>query len=126
MTKYEEDEDEKDGSYPKNLGSGGGIISLIILIAICWWGYNSFIKKDYSKPWWEGVASQKVCSTGDNQNCYTLSVYSDGQAIESISFPNGGYVRGDSECFKAASFSGYDQFCRFFDQQGRKWDVIPV
>lgn len=120
------DDDEREERHNNNAGTGGGIVSLIIVIALCWWGYNHFIKKDYSKPWWKGTASQKVCSTEGNENCYTLSVYSDGETIDTINFPNGGYLSGDSECFEAASFYDYDQFCRFYDQQGRKWDVIPL
>lgn len=116
----------EDENYNSNSTTGGSLIGLIIIVAICWWGYNHFIKKDYSKPWWEGTAAQEVCSTGDSQTCYRLSVYSDGEGIDTIYFPDGGYLSGDSECFEAASIYNYDHFCRFYDQEGRLWDVIPL
>ena len=120
-------DDDNERQYSgNNANRGGGILGLIVIIALCWWGYNHFVKKDYSKPWWKGAATQRVCATGYNQDCNNQLVYSNGDSIDSISFPNGGYLHGYSECFEAASFYEYDQFCRFYDQQGRKWDVTPL
>ena len=45
----DEDEYERE-SRNKHSNTGSGIVSLIIVIALCWWGYNHFVKKDYLKP----------------------------------------------------------------------------
>lgn len=87
---------------------------------------KSVNKPDYSKPWWEGAEVQQVCTSDGSEKCYTLHVTSDGESITQVSFPNGGYLYGDSECHEAADIYTYDQFCRFYDQEGRKWDVIPA
>jgi hypothetical protein len=117
------------------MSSVGGIIVIIIVIGLGWlaWdklvvpGYEKYVKK-YDKPWWSGTEAQQVCGTGENQSkCYTLQVSSDGEAIDTITFPNGGYLYGDSVCYKAAEgLYSFDRFCRFWDQEGRQWDVNPL
>jgi hypothetical protein len=89
-------------------------------------GWDKYVKK-YDKPWWSGTALQEVCTTGDTQKCYTLQVSSDGENIGTVYFPNGGYLYGDSECYQAAKdLYDFDRFCRFWDQEGRRWDINPL
>lgn len=106
----------------------GGLIGLVIIIVIGVWVYNNLFKgDDYSKPWWEGSAVQQVCPTfDDGEQCYYLTVVSDGEQVTGVNFKNGGYLYGSSECHKAAEdLYDYDRFCRFWDQENRKWDISP-
>lgn len=108
-------------------------VFVFILIIIWTWnkllipGWDKYVKK-YDKPWWSGTEYQKVCGTEEYEDkCYTLAVYSDGESIDTIYFDNGGYLNGESECFKAASgLYDFERFCRFYDQESRLWDVIPL
>ena len=120
----DDDEIESQKILNSSGTSGAGIISLIIIIALCWWGYSLLFKKDYSKPWWNGVANQEVCDAFDGNQCYTLSVNSDGQKITQVNFPNGGYITpASSSCDKEASGG---KFCTFFEDNGKEWDVFPL
>lgn len=111
----------------------GGIVTIAFIIMAGWlvWtkvavpAYEKYVKK-YDKPWWSGVQDMKVCQAFGNENCYTVPVSSNGEEIVSISFPNGGYLTAyDSECAKAASFYDFDRFCRMWDSENRKWDILP-
>lgn len=122
------DENDAQSQYHS---SGGGIIGLIIFGLIIWWAYSTFFGKDYSKPWWDGTQSLLVCdvttSNLSREYCYTLPVTSNGDYVTRVSFPNGGYlVANDSNCYEAASFYNFEQFCNVLDQQGRRWDIVPL
>jgi hypothetical protein len=115
---------DEDHEGNQHYGSGGGILGLIIFIALAWWIYSSFIKTDYSKPWWDGTANQRVCvvHNPDNDNCYTLPVTAEEDHIVQLGFPDGGYVAvASTECGKAVSFEG--QYCVITDVQGGDWQV---
>lgn len=104
--------------------SAGGVVELIIVIGLCWWGYNNFIKHDYSIPWWSGVETQEVCDAFDGSKCYILSVESDGTYVDKIYFPNGGYViPASSSCAERA---GGGRFCTFSEPNGKEWDIFPL
>jgi len=124
---YMDNEDEYERELRNNhSNAGSGIVGLIVIIALCWWGYNHFLKKDYSKPWWTGTQSMKVCDANDDDKCYTLPVSSDGKYITRVGFPNGGYIiPNSSECAEAASFYDFDSFCTFWETNGTEWDVLP-
>lgn len=136
FAKAQRKKEKEETSYiaaPTQSSNSMSLLFTVAVIALFGWlafkglGYvnNKYIKK-YDKPWWSGTKLQRVCTTGGGGNCYSLSATSDGENINIISFPNGGYLYGESECFQAASFYDYDRFCRFYDQEGRKWDVIPL
>lgn len=120
-----EDESTKD----KNSSAySGGLVGLIILIAFCLWGYNSFIKTDYSHTWWDGDSVQRICGTGNLQSfgCNDARVYSVDGKISSISVQNT-IATGYSECYKAADIYDFDRFCRFWeDGTNQKWDILPL
>lgn len=107
--------------------SGIGIFGFIFICLIAWWLYGTYIKKDYSIPWWTGSEYAKVCDASDDTKCYTLLVESNGEVITRVNFPNGGYISPSStECVKAASFYEFDQFCSITEDDGKEWDVIPL
>lgn len=103
-----------------------GILSLIILIFIGWLVYDKWIKTDYSKPWWTGTQTFRVCKVPyyDDSGCYRLPVTSDGERITRVSLPNGGYFDkiGSTTCHKAGDKS-IGRFCEFFES-GTRWDVL--
>lgn len=127
---FDDDEDTRDGDYGgNNGGSFGGLVGLIILYLIVAWFFHWWpFAKDYSKPWFEGGATQVVCSIpySDSDKCYNLLVHSNGEEIEVINFPNGGYREIDyTECSKAASFYDFDKLCKVWDTKGDVWDILP-
>lgn len=97
----------------------------VILMAVLVWAVFFRSSVDYSKPWFEGTEAQRVCS-GETGSCYNLPTYSNGEQVVQVNFPNGGYLHGESECFEAADIHEYDRFCRFTDQDGNGWDIIPL
>lgn len=100
------------------------LIAIGAWIAISW--HNTRQNEKYSKPWWTGSEYQKVCNNSGDK-CYTLAVYSDGESIEKITFPNGGYlVPSGTSCHKAAEQYTFSQFCEFVDSEGNSWDIIPI
>jgi hypothetical protein len=121
-----------DEENEKNYSTGGGIIGFIIFVLIVWWVYNSFIKTDYSKPWWEGVRVATVCERPyySLTNCYTLQVERTEDSSIKINFPNGGYVYGEvDQCYKGAKdsdFNNNERVCSIVDNEGRTWDILDV
>lgn len=107
--------------------SSSGLFGLIVFIVICVFIYNHWIKKDYSKPWWTGTATQQVCKVPyySSSDCYSLPVTAEDDRIVSLTFPNGGYFNIiDAECVKAASTYNFDQFCTFTND-GDEWEIMP-
>ncbi len=99
------------------------IIGLALMALVGWFIWSSFLATDYSKPWWTGNAHQRVCSTTGLANCYYLVVSSDGESIDGISMPNGGFIEGaSSECVKASQLKDA-RLCRMWDTNGDKWDI---
>lgn len=121
------------GIFSSIFSLGALIVGLVVVLVIGgvllnWGGslWDKYVKK-YDKPWWEGTQSQEVCATGQYEgSCYTLPVFSDGDQIYRVNFPNGGYLYGSSECYKAADIYDFDRFCRFWDQENRLWDINPL
>src|SRR3990167_9277766 len=82
---------------------------------------------DYSKPWFKGRETTIVCKKpySSDSDCYTLDVYSDGEYIDVIYFPNWGHIEAvDSECAEAASFYNFEQFCTVWDKEDNQWDIM--
>ena len=85
-----------------------------------------FLRPDYSKPWWNGNEVQKVCATTGSGNCYNLVVSSDGENVNEISLPNGGYIEAQSsECAKASQLNDA-RLCRMWDSENVKWDIMKI
>lgn len=106
-------------------------VVVVIVVAVLAWNHlvvpawEKYIVK-YDQPWWSGNEAQRVCTTTVERRCYSLVVASTGEEIETIYFPNGGYVDAyDWECMKAGSYYGFDRFCRVWDAEGQLYDVIP-
>lgn len=98
---------------------GSGLFGLIVFIAICWWGYNHFIRTD--RPWWNGEQVQYVCAIHQqgNFNCYSLYVTVEDNQIVQMSFPNGGYATiVYTNCYKSDV-----RVCDFTDSHDREWEV---
>ncbi len=125
------DDDEPAIAQYSDSSTGGGIVVLVIVILIGWWGYNHFIKTDYSKPWFKGEALVHVCKVPyySLSDCYLTSVTSDGTEIIQINFSNGGYlVNQGGECYEAAAdptFNNDKRVCTLNDDDGNRWDIAP-
>lgn len=106
-----------------------GWLGFIIFIVICVWVYNTWIKVDYSKPWFQGTKTVLACKTPyyTNDDCYHLQASSDGKTISRLHFNNGGYFDTHATCVKAATGVGYnyDRFCTFVDNDDVRWDLMP-
>ncbi|MFM9877911.1 MAG: hypothetical protein ACKVOG_08705 [Rhodoglobus sp.] len=126
-----------DSTSPPASSSSSGFgaivgVVVVILIGIFLWnqvvvpGWEKYVVK-YDKPWWNGNESMRVCEAFGDESCYSLVVGSTGEEIVSIYFPSGGYLYADDwECAKAAEgLYDYDRFCRMWDSEGRKWDILP-
>ena len=118
-----------------NMESVSRFIGFILIMLFVGWacgGIYNAIFLDYSKPWFKGAKIEKVCEVDvdSNDNCYYLTVESDGKNIFAIYFSNGGYKYGSSDCAESASFYSYKRFCKFFttNKEGRleRYDIIPT
>ena len=126
-----------------NFKKGNGIVGLIIIIAIIWFvsslfssdnssnsynssysGYSDSSSYDDSYNYdseenyhagFSGTETMEACNN-DTGNCYDLDIDSDGENIERINFPNGGWRDVDySDCD-----SGY---CTVEDEDGTEWEL---
>ena len=120
-------------SYSRGEGGFGAlvVVILVIVLGVLAWnnlivpGWEKHVMK-YDKPWWSGNETQQVCDN-TSENCYNLVVASNGEDIEAVYFPNGGYVTVyDWECNKAASMYAFDRFCTIWDSEQRTYDIIPI
>lgn len=117
------DDDEKEEWQNNYASQGGGLLGLIVLIAIGWWAYNHFFKS-YDKPWWNGTEYQKVCvvHNPNNTNCYNLPVTAEGGEVTRLGLPNGNSTLiGTMDCGEAVTFEG--RYCVIVDITGRDWQV---
>ena len=115
-----------------------GVISLALLALACWWVYDTFIKTDYSKPWWQkGESSSQLvvwcedgyCPLDDHQYTLPVHYYATEEDIHyfEISMPNGGYVDTVGRCDQAAKGAYYyDRFCTVFSDEGEKFMIAPT
>ena len=120
----DDDNDDEQQYSGNNANRGGGILGLIVIIALCWWGYNHFVKKDYSKPWWSGVTRQNVCviHVVGNLNCYYLSVSAEGRKVMSLTLLSGQYYSVTStECGYISEID--ERYCELVDSKGNEWEV---
>jgi len=120
---YEEDVYERKVQR-NNTNTGGGVVRIILIVALCWWGYNHFVKKDYSKPWWSGVGIQNVCviHVVGNLNCYSLSVSAEGKKVMSLTLPGGQYnAVVSTECGYVSEIN--ERYCEIVDSKGNEWEV---
>lgn len=104
----------------------GAIVFLGLLIGGIWWHNN---RVDYSKPWFSGIETVNACKAPYNSvdECYKLNVSSDGETLNTLYFNNGGYFNlTNVECVKAAESYSFDRFCRFIDNDGSRWDILPI
>lgn len=110
---------------------GGGLIAIVLVGVGIYWLFTSDAIEEwrYGKTWWDGVETLEVCgATPETEGqCYMLQVASEDGLPTTIYFPNGGYLTArDISCHKAADgLYSFDRFCRFWDQDGRKWDIQP-
>lgn len=103
-------------------------LAAAIVGALGWLVYSNFIATDYSKPWFEGERSVRICKIPyyDDSECMGVVAKSDGNSISQITTPSGHtFSTFDNVCHEAASFSGHDRFCRFREYNGQTWDVLP-
>ena len=129
-------DDEKELKQVRSNNSGG-FFGLLVLIVIGVLIYNHFAH-NYSKPWWNGVQSMKVCATGQNANhypgaalgneigCFSMSVTSDGSKITNLVLPEGrSLFAQNTECGKmdTSSVSPAHRWCNFYDVQDNQWEV---
>jgi len=118
-----------DDENPVRRDSGIGLGGLIILALISWFIYGHF-HKDYSKPWFSGNQAVRLCKEPyyTNDSCYRVTANSDGSEINSILFPNNGYISvAFDSCDKAASIESVDRFCEVEDpQNGDTYQVLPL
>ncbi len=42
------------------MDDGVGLIGIIVVGVLVWFGYRALHKTDYSKPWWRGTQVQRV------------------------------------------------------------------
>lgn len=102
------------------------LISLLLCGGVYWLFFVD--RTDYTKPWFRGTQTVEVCEVDvDSENdCYWLKAYSNGDKITTIYFQKGGYLSASStSCHKAASIYSYKRFCRFWDQDGDRYDINP-
>lgn len=77
---------------------------------------DSYYEENYESPvGFEGTEEMEACN-GSTGNCYDLEIDSDGEEIERINFPNGGWRDVDySDCE-----NGY---CTVEDEDGTEWEL---
>ena len=103
------------------------LIGVVVVVLFVAWLRDEEV--DYTKPWFTGDAAQRVCRMPyyDNYECYTLRVVSNGETLENIYFPKGGWISPSSvECVKAGEGLPITRFCRYSDSEGRDWEVLPL
>lgn len=124
-------------------GNGSALVGLLVFAGIAWGIVSFFSKKQeneygYTPPasvysvynttyntydgteevypvGFEGTDYMEACN-GNTGNCYDLEIDSDGENIERINFPNGGWRDVDySDCD-----NGY---CIVEDEDGTEWEL---
>lgn len=127
-----DDEDYEQREHHRNNDGGivGGIIGLIVVIAVGLWAYNSFFGKDYSKPWWNGTAYQNVCvvHNPENDTCGSIAVTVEDDRITTLSTPDGVALIATMDCGRAETDGGLagegKRYCVIGDVGGkREWQV---
>ena len=125
---------------------GNAVIGIIVFVALIWgvsslFGENSEDENEYtptsdysgySNPssydnsynygyeesypaGFSGTETMEACNS-DTGNCYDLDINSDGENIERINFPNGGWRDVDySDCD--------DGYCYVEDEDGTEWEL---
>lgn len=70
------------------------MIMIVVLVAAVsfavagWFGYSKFLKKDYSRPWWNDTTNVRACEVkGDD--CYEVMAHSDRREVNRVTFPPG-------------------------------------
>lgn len=78
--------------------------------------YDSYDEEYYSPPaGFVGTDEMEACNQSSG-NCYDLEIDSDGENIERINFPNGGWRDVDySDC--------EDGYCYVEDEDGTEWEL---
>jgi hypothetical protein len=122
------DESEESRSYRG--ASGGGIIGLIVLALIGWWIYTNVLV-DNKKPWWNGVAYQRVCEVHNpnSTGCSSLPVTVDDGRITTLSLPDGkSAIISTNDCDKSDIDGGLagkgKRYCVIGEiSGGREWQV---
>lgn len=122
------------------MNRGNGIIGFIVLVAIIWGVYSLFNGDDdndysryqpaatyygsgYSSGYdyddypvgFEGTDTMEACN-GNTGNCYDLEIDSDGENVERINFPNGGW----RDVYYSDCEEGY---CVVEDEDGTEWEL---
>jgi len=121
----------KDSAKEKRYTIGSGIVGLIIVGLIVWWGYAHFLKIDYSKPWFNGIAKVHACNPAAQSiaDCTVLTAESDGNTITRITFSNGSYIDNHGgSCYEAYAdplFNKEKRVCQLMDTEGTKWAISP-
>lgn len=133
-----DDEDSQREHSSNNSGSAfGGIIGLVIIIALGWWAYNTFFGADTSKPWWDGTAYQRVCAVHvapDDAYCDLMAVTVQDERITTLVLPDSLGRNGESvvistnDCDKATTEGGLagkdKRYCVIGEiGGGREWQV---
>lgn len=76
--------------------------------------YSGYDEPDYPAGF-SGTDTMEACNN-DTGSCYDLDIDSDGENIERINFPNGGWRDVDySEC--------EDGYCYVEDEDGTEWEL---
>lgn len=80
--------------------------------------YNSPYNYDYKESYpvgFSGTETMEACNS-DTGNCYDLDIDSDGENIERINFPNGGW--------RDVNYSDCDDgYCYVEDEDGTEWEL---
>lgn len=103
-------------------------IFLLAVVLLGGWLAYSHLKTDYSRPWWDGTATQRICKVPyyDNSECTQARVTSDGEGIDGVTSRNGVYIDNFEfeGCYKAGDKTT-GRFCTIYEGDQR-WDIIPL
>lgn len=121
--------------------NGNGLVGIIIFVAVVFFinvltdgkkeeevyqkdsfagthSYESYDSEEQEYPFpagFSGTDTMEACNS-DSGNCYDLEIDSDGENIERINFPNGGW--------RDVSYSECDNgYCTVEDEDGTEWEL---